>query len=128
MVDTVFRDYVKSLSFPYNEGDTIYLVSYKPNELIYKCSCSGERFAVFSEIYYPAGWKSFIDGKESPHFRVNYVLRAMIVPEGSHEIRFSFEPDSYFAGNRVSLASSLLLILAIAVYAGAELKKKLKSP
>jgi hypothetical protein len=128
VVDTVFRDYVKSLSFPYNEGDTIYLVSYKPNELIYKCSCSGERFAVFSEIYYPAGWKSFIDGKESPHFRVNYVLRAMIVPEGSHEIRFSFEPDSYFAGNRVSLASSLLLILAIAVYAGAELKKKLKSP
>jgi uncharacterized membrane protein YfhO len=96
-----------------SQEDTIYLVSYLPNELVYRYSASGEKLAVFSEIYYPAGWKCFVDGEESSHFRANYVLRGMVVPGGDHEIRFSFEPASYIIGNKVSLASSVLLILAL---------------
>jgi hypothetical protein len=126
VVDVIFRDFVKKPDYPTDSGDTIILVSYKPNELLYRYSSAGERLAVFSEIYYPAGWKSFIDGKESPHFRANYVLRAMIVPEGDHEISFMFQPDSYIKGNKVSLVSSVLLILIVALYAGSELKKRYK--
>jgi uncharacterized membrane protein YfhO len=80
--------------------------------------------AIFSEIYYPAGWKSFIDGKEVPHFRANYVLRAMSVPAGDHEIRFSFEPSTYKTGNTISLASSVILILLLAGYIVSVLLKK----
>ena len=82
--------------------------------MIYKSSSQSDKLAVFSEIYYPAGWKCFIDGNESEYFRANYVLRGMIVPAGEHEIKFSFEPDSYYTGNKVSLASSILLILLLA--------------
>lgn len=126
VVDVIFRGLVEKTDYPSYAGDTIFLVSYKPNELVYKYSSSGERLAVFSEIYYPAGWKSFIDGKETPHFRANYVLRAMIVPKGDHEISFSFQPDSYIKGNKVSLASSVLLVLIVALFAGSELKKRFK--
>ena len=72
-----------------------------------------EKLAVFSEIYYPAGWKCYIDGKESKYFRTDWVLRGMIVPAGDHEIKFTFKPASYYMGNKVSLASSVLLILII---------------
>jgi hypothetical protein len=116
LIDVKFKEYIAQSSYPKNDGDTIYLESYKPNELIYKSSTSGEKLVVFSEIYYPAGWKSYIDGKEMPHFRTNYVLRGMVVPQGDHEIRFAFEPASYITGNKISLASSFLLILLVGGY------------
>ncbi len=95
----------------------IKLTTYQPNYLKYEATVnSGSQLAVFSEIYYPKGWKSFIDGKETEHLQVNYVLRAMVIPSGKHEIEFKFEPTSYFLGNKVSFASSILLILAFAGY------------
>jgi len=124
VIDKIFKDLIKNSSFPVTSGDTIELVSYKPNELIYKYSASSEKFTVFSEIYYPAGWKCFVDGKETEYFRVDYVLRAMIAPAGNHEIKFVFEPASYITGNKVSLASSVILILLIAGYFALKLKKK----
>jgi uncharacterized membrane protein YfhO len=77
---------------------------------------SGSQLAVFSEIYYPKGWKSFIDGKETEHIQANFVLRAMVVPAGKHQIEFKFEPESYFIGNKISFASSILLLLAMGGY------------
>ena len=115
-IDASFNDQVREPSYPVVPDDTIDLVSYQPNELEYKYSAEGERLVVFSEIYYPAGWKCYIDGKESKYFRTNYVLRGMIVPGGNHQIRFSFEPSSYKIGNKVSFASSILLILITAGY------------
>jgi hypothetical protein len=98
------------------EGD-IKLTEYKPNYLKYEATVnSGSQFAVFSEIYYPKGWKSFIDGKETEHVQVDYVLRGMIIPAGKHQIEFKFEPTSYYLGNKVSFASSIMLILAFAGY------------
>jgi hypothetical protein len=123
VIDKVFKDQVKVTSFPCVDGEKIELISFKSNELIYKASAQTDKLAVFSEIYYPAGWKCFVDGKESKYFRADYVLRAMIVPAGNHEIRFSFEPASYIAGNKVSLASSILLILLIAGFLAFNLKK-----
>ncbi|MDM7918978.1 MAG: hypothetical protein QUS12_07415, partial [Methanosarcina sp.] len=124
IVDRKFIDLLKNQSFQVDSTDMIELKLYRPNELIYNYSAGGERMVVFSEIYYPAGWKCFLDGKESSYFRANYVLRAMVVPQGSHEIRFVFEPSSYYTGNKVSLASSILLLLLVLGFAGMKLLKK----
>lgn len=116
VIDKQFIDLVSGTSYPVSDSDTIIFLSYQPNELIYKYSSLADKLIVFSEIYYPAGWKCYIDGKESPYFRANYVLRSMIAPAGEHEIKFSFNPESYIIGNKVSLASSIILFLLIAVY------------
>lgn len=108
-------------------GDTIYLADYKPNELIYKYSARNERTAVFSEVYYPAGWNAFIDDKPAKYFRADYVLRAMQLPSGDHKISFRFEPESYKIGNSVALASSLILILLLAAVAINEFLKHKKN-
>lgn len=126
IVDVKFRDQITRSEYPVSVNDTIYLVSYKPNELVYRYSAEGERLVTFSEIYYPAGWKSFIDGRETPHLRTNYVLRGMVVPAGEHEIRFSFEPESFYTGNKVSLASSILFILLLAGYLAVTIMKRSK--
>ncbi|BBE17968.1 hypothetical protein AQPE_2127 [Aquipluma nitroreducens] len=98
------------------EGE-IKLTEYQPNDLKYEATVnSGSQLAVFSEIYYPKGWKSFIDGKETPHIQVDYVLRGLVIPAGKHQVEFKFEPSSYYLGNKVSLASSILLLLAIGGY------------
>lgn len=127
VIDVIFNDMVSKSSYPVESGEWIELVSYQPNELNYNYTAQSEKLAVFSEIYYPAGWKCFIDGTESRYFRANYVLRAMILPEGDHEIKFVFEPSSYIIGNKVSLAGSLVFILIVAVYFVLTLKKKPKS-
>ncbi len=125
-IDVKFRDLVGSTSFDVDSADKIELVSYQPNELEYKYTAGGERLAVFSEIYYPAGWFCYIDGNESSYFRANYVLRGMVLPSGSHSVKFTFKPSSYYNGNKVSLASSLILILLTAGYFGALFFRKKK--
>jgi hypothetical protein len=116
IIDKVFQDQITKSSYPVLENEKIELISYQPDKLVYRYSAREEKLAVFSEIYYPAGWKSFIDGKETKYFRTNFVLRGMILPAGDHEIKFSFEPASYITGNKISLTSSILLILMIAGY------------
>ncbi|MBK8884646.1 MAG: hypothetical protein IPN67_20530 [Bacteroidales bacterium] len=124
VIDKLFNDQIKKSSYPVAAGDTLVLTSYKPNELIYSSKSQNENLAVFSEIYYPAGWKSFIDGKESSYFRTDYVLRGMVIPAGTHEIKFSFEPSSYIIGNRISMISSVIFILLAAAYIFLQLKTK----
>lgn len=115
-IDKVFKDQITKADYPVMENEKISLVTYQPDELVYKYSASEEKLAVFSEIYYPAGWKCYIDGKESKYFRTDWVLRGMVVPAGDHEIKFIFRPESYILGNKVSLASSVLLIFLCAGY------------
>ena len=109
--DKRFEDQVKGHIISKDSTATIVLTDYKPNHLTYKSETSKEQLAVFSEIYYAQGWNAFVDGKQAPYFRVNYVLRAMIVPSGTHTIEFKFEPKVYFTGEKIALASSVLLVL-----------------
>jgi len=126
IINTTFRNQITKSFFPVQENEKIELVSYQPDELLYKYSAREEKLAVFSEIYYPAGWKCYLDGKESSYFRTDYVLRGMVVPAGDHEIKFTFKPASYYVGNKISLASSVLLILLCAGYFLAKFKMKSK--
>ena len=116
VIDKMFGKQINKQEYKVLDNENIALASYQPDELIYKYSAKEEKLVVFSEIYYPAGWKSYVDGKETDYFRANYILRGMVVPAGDHEIKFSFKPASFYSGNKVSLASSILLILLTAGY------------
>jgi hypothetical protein len=101
----------------------IALTEYRANYLKYASSVATEQLAVFSEIYYDKGWQAFIDNQPVPHFRADYILRAMLVPAGNHTIEFKFHPSSYFLGEKVSLASSLILFLLLVGMGWVGLKK-----
>ena len=90
---------------------SIDLVDYKPHHLTYASKNNGEGLAVFGEIYYPIGWKVYIDGQETDFLRVDYFLRGLVIPAGEHQIEFRFEPTSYSTGESISLAGSILLML-----------------
>lgn len=113
VVDNDFAEYLPQQNFTVDSSATIELISYQPNELKYRTTAQNESMAVFSEIYYPNGWQAYIDGEEVPHFRANYVLRAMVVPAGEHEITFKFEPKVVKTGSSIALASSVLLGLLL---------------
>lgn len=89
------------------------LVTYAPNRLEYKSQNAAPGFVVFSEIYYRGNkdWKSYVDGKEVPHQKVNYLLRGMELPAGTHEIVFEFKPAAVEKGKYVDLVASIALLL-----------------
>lgn len=101
--------------FDYQVDSTavINLTDYKPNHLTYASNNINASVAVFSEMYYGDGWNAYVDGKASDHFRVNYVLRALKVPEGKHTIEFKFEPEVVEQGSKITLASTMLLGLIL---------------
>ncbi len=101
----------------YGEEARLELVSHRSDRLEYRSSSSCAKTAVFSEIYYPYGWNASIDGQRTEHFRVNYVLRALNVPAGEHDIVFEFRPDSIYKGYKVSAAFKALMYLLILLFA-----------
>jgi len=123
IVDSKFEEQLVSNSFVYDSTASIILNSYVPNNLKYSYSSSSQQLVVFSEIYYNKGWNAFVDGEKVPHFRANYVLRAMVIPPGTHEIEFKFEPRIWVIGERISFISSLILILLLIAGIGLESKK-----
>lgn len=98
-------------------GDTIYMTSYSPNELKYHVSTARGGIGVFSEIYFPWGWKATVDGQPAELARVNYVLRAMALPAGSHEVTMRFEPDSIRTTSTVAYACVTMIYLLLAAAA-----------
>lgn len=116
LIDRRFADIINNQQFQYDSTATIQLLSYAPNKLEYKYKTNSPQLAAFSEVYYPAGWKAYIDGEKAEHFRVNYILRGMILPEGEHTITFKYMPDSYYISANISrVASGILLVLFIGI-------------
>ncbi len=105
---------------------TIQLTKYQPNEIHYHSESHIPQLTLFSEMYYPYGWKAFVDGKEYEILRANYVLRALVLPEGAHDIVFKFEPDVVKKGGKISLISYLvfLVILLMGIFFIFKKKKK----
>lgn len=97
---------------PGSAGDSIVETSYAPNRLTYKSTTSSPRVAVFSEIYFPWGWEATIDGKPAEIGRVNYVLRAMVIPAGEHEIVMTFDPASVHSTTTVATIAVFIIYLA----------------
>lgn len=82
-----------------------------PDLKIYKTKSTTAQLCVFSEIYYKDGWKAYIDGKEAPILRANYVLRALEVPAGEHTIELRCEPDTLKTFNIINLIGSILIVV-----------------
>jgi hypothetical protein len=102
---------------------TISLVDFKPSYLKYQSKSTQSGLAVFSEIYYPKGWRAFIDGKETTILRADYVLRSLEVPAGDHTIEFKFEPQPYMAGNKVTFISGWIALFVMLGCIGVSFKQ-----
>lgn len=113
VADEKFRNILGAAS-PKSVGDTIYETSYAPNRLTYKAKSAKGGVAVFSEVYFPWGWHATIDGKQAEIGRANYVLRAMRIPAGEHQIEFRFDPESLRTTNAISIAAVILIYLICA--------------
>ena len=117
VADRKFEREIGTNVIPPVAGDTIYETGYKPDELTYRYHSQQGGLAVFSEIYFPWGWQVTVDGEPVEMGRVNYVLRAVNLPAGDHEVVFRFDPESVHTTEAIAYIS-LILILAAFVLVG----------
>lgn len=114
IVQEKYADYVSGLNTAYQAGDKIYLESYHPDTMTYQSETSKDRFAVFSEMYYPTGWNVYIDGEQVDGFiKTNYILRGLKVPTGKHKIQMIYEPQSILLGSKLGVFATILILLLI---------------
>jgi hypothetical protein len=104
----------------------IRLTNYSPDVLRYESNSNKDELAVFSEIFYPKDWKAYIDGKQVEIARVNYVLRAINIPAGKHDIRFEFKPDAVKKGEIISWIFIFLMFAITIGLIGYEVVKRRK--
>lgn len=104
---------ITKLSYDLDSLATVKLLDYRPDYLEYETSNTNDGFVVFSEMHYPKGWTSSIDGREVEHLKVNYALRGIKVPAGEHKIVFQFKPAVVEIGSKIALGSNILLVLLI---------------
>jgi len=115
VVQQKYSSSLNGLNITPDPSASIRLSSYHPTKMVYETSANSEQLAVFSETYYSPdkGWNVFLDGQPvDPFIKANYLLRAMRVPAGKHQIEMRFEPQCFITGGMVSNIASILLILA----------------
>ena len=101
-------------SAAHDSTDVVSITAYQPNNLKYTAESKNGGLVVFSEIYYP-GWTATVDGKPAELGRVNYILRALPLPPGKHEVVLDFHPASVKTTETVAyVAGGLLLLLIVA--------------
>ena len=111
VIQEQFRSQVPE--FRFDSSATITQREFLPNRLVYTSVAAAPQFVVFSEIYYPDGWKATIDGEEADILRVNYLLRGIHIPAGKHEIVMTFDPEVVRATNTLGWITGLLSLLAV---------------
>lgn len=114
VIDQKFSEQVKQTAVP-DSMSSIKLTAYEPNGLKYEVDSKTGGTVVFSEIYYP-GWQAYIDGVEAPHGRADYILRAMNVPAGKHEVEFKFDPKSLHVTETVAFIALGVLALMLLLF------------
>ena len=102
---------LESNKYVVDDSSYVKLLEFNPNRIKYEYNNKNDGFIVFSEIFYPYGWNSYINGVKTNHFNVNYILRGMNVKSGNNIIEFVFEPDVIKKGGIVSLSASLIFVL-----------------
>jgi hypothetical protein len=122
----------KNIHLPssFQKNGNIRMLSYTPNHLEYQSNATSDQLAVFSEVWYgpDKGWIATIDGKPADHFRVNYILRAMIVPAGDHKIEFKFQPKEIIANQKISYLLGMIFGLFLLTGLFLEVKKYINQP
>ena len=103
------------------------IVKYGIHDIEMKVTTAGNNMLFLSETYYPVGWKAFIDGKETPIYRANYLFRAVVVPPGIHKLEMKFEPKGFFIGKNLSLGANILVLGGLAFF-GFDFWRKRRGP
>jgi hypothetical protein len=93
---------INSTTYKKDTSSYIKLKNYSNDSVSYSFNSNSKQFAVFSEVYYPAGWNVYVDGKKVNYERVNYFLRGMEIEAGKHEIQFVFEPAVYIQSSKIA--------------------------
>ncbi len=126
LVHQEFASYFDGWTVENPDNARIQLTEYKPNKLTYTSTGTGNKLAVFSEMWYGPnkGWQAYLDGEPVDHIRVNYALRGLKVPTGSHTIVFEFDPKLYKQGELISLISSVLLLSLLGYMIFRAIRKK----
>lgn len=109
-----------------SSGNTATVTSFDIHEIQLETHVAQAGLLVLSDIYYPAGWKVFIDGQESKIYKTNYILRSVFLQPGDHKVVFKFQPASYGWGVWISLITLLLLMVLFAFPAWQKRKTLLK--
>ncbi|MDR0659919.1 MAG: YfhO family protein [Prevotellaceae bacterium] len=115
VVDKRFASQLEGYISGWDSTAVIYLDKYEINDITYKTKAAKEQLAVFPEIYYDDGlsrWDAFIDGQPTPVIRANYILRAIRVPAGEHNIQLVFKPKAYDTLEAVSVICTVLVLLS----------------
>ncbi len=113
VLDKKFTENLKNLQIKTDSAATIVMTSYAPDILEYKSNSQYEGLAILSEIYYPHGWKAYIDGQQVPISRADWMLRAIVIPAGEHQIKLVFAPDAVRACCTVTTVASALIMLLV---------------
>lgn len=122
VLDKEFAGYVEDFTPGHDSTAVVRLTKYTPRYIDYAYTAGKPGTIVFSEIYYPYGWKVTIDGNPADIYRVNYMLRAINVPAGTHNIHMEFDPDSVKKGDTIAMVciiimySIILLVIGLAVF------------
>jgi hypothetical protein len=111
VISTKDKTYFEGKKIAKDSTAIIRLNKYQPNEIELKTVSKTPQLAVISEIHYPLGWKMLLDGKEVPYIKADYLLRAVFVPAGNHEIKMIFEPEVIEKGKIISMIAFGLFIL-----------------
>jgi hypothetical protein len=112
IVDKSFTDLATASGAKASDA-SIEMKSYAPNHLVYNFSSSKAETVVFSEVYYPYGWQAYIDDQPVDHFRANYILRGLTVPQGEHKVEFKYSVPAYSTGSVISLISSVIVLILV---------------
>jgi hypothetical protein len=116
IVDARYESLLTDLKGAPDSAAIIRLASYDPEHLTYQATTATPQLAVFSEVYYQGNndWQAYVDGQPVPHLRANYLLRAMVVPAGTHKVEFIYTGHTYKLGETIALISSALLLVFVA--------------
>lgn len=109
---------------PIDFEGSITLTEYAPNRLKYHYTASEDGVAVFSEIFYNKGWRAYVDGEEWPYFRADYVLRAMALPAGEHEVEWRFRAPQWSKVEGVTAAFSAVILIGVVAMILVEIRRK----
>lgn len=111
VIRSKFQSAMGNYTFGKDSAAYVKLDRYGLDEISFVSSNSKDGLAVFSDIYYEKGWKAYVDGKETPIMKADYVLRSIKVPAGQHKIEFKFHPDSFYSVRPVAIGSSILIVI-----------------
>ena len=103
---------------------TVKLVKATTESYEYDVNATGNNLMFMGDIYYPAGWKAYIDGVETEIYKTDYLFRSIVVPAGKHKVEIKFLPETYYTGKSISLMSNIFVALILLVGIGGVFMKR----